>query len=321
MDQEKFKLFLARKGLKQSTIKGDVDVITRLLKTSTLDDIDNYLLGLVSTGRKHSYLNSIVKALRNYGDFIGSDTLKTTPFFKRQETNKSTMQDKEIEDFLNLYPPNFIAGKYLWHYNKMTMFWRCLAFSGGRTGEIANLRINDVDFGRTLFLVDGKMGKRSIPISHTLIDPLKAHINQLKGNYLFPSMRNKRPIERATWGYDFQQRIKRLGIKRDNLTPYSFRHSFATRLLSETNVNVFQVQKLLGHKDLKTTQIYTHMTTKDMQKTIAKDPMSRKSADPHEVIKQLKEAIFECIADDDRFRHQITEDGLELVFKIEFLKN
>ncbi len=318
LDLQSFRLFLTRKGLKPSTVNGDCDVLARLLKTSTLDNIDEYLLSLVSDGKRHSYLNNIVKALRNYGHFIGDKRLQTVPFFKRQSTDKSTMQDKEIEDFLNLTPQNFIAGTYLWHYNKMTLFWKCLAFSGARTGEIASLCINDVDFGRSLFLVDGKTGKRSVPISRILIEPLTAHIKGLNGKYLFPSMRNDRPIERATWGYDFQQRIKRLGIKRDHLTPYSLRHSFITRMLEE-DVNLFKVQKIVGHKKIETTAIYTHLTTKDMQKTLVKDRMSRKSAEPQEVIKQIKEAIFEVCADDPRFRYSITEDGLEMLFKIEFL--
>lgn len=154
----------------------------------------------------------------------------------------------------------------------MTLFWRCLAYSGARTGEIAGLTIGNVDFGRSVFIVDGKTGKRNVPINPLLKNELTEWIKNLEGTLLFPAQKNDRPIERATWNLDFKKRLKRLGMKREKLTPYSLRHSFITRMLEE-DINLFKVQKIVGHRKIETTAHYTHLTTKDIVTIIKKDPL------------------------------------------------
>lgn len=317
MDLDSYRLFLIRKGLKRSTIDGDCDILNRLAIQTDLKNIDTYLLRLVEEEKKHSYLNNIVKALRNYGAFTDDEKLKNLPFFKKQDSIKSTMRNEEINDFLGLTPLPYIKGSYLWHYNKMTLFWQCMAFSGARTGEIAKLTVDNVDFGSQVFVVNGKMGQRKIPISPALIQPIKEHYKTLIGKQLFPAMRNDRPIERATWDYDFRQRLKRMGIKRENLTPYSLRHSFITR--NWRNMSLPELQKIAGHRRIETTAHYTHLVTEDMVDAIKTDKLGKDHLEPHEVIKQIKEAITKCGVD-PRFSYQLTDKGYELLFKIELLE-
>ena len=182
-----------------------------------------------------------------------------------------------------------------------TLFWKCLAYSGARPGEIAHLQIGDVDFGRQIFLVNGKTGHRQIPIASNLLPELTEYIKNLSGDYLFPSRKggiSKRQlapvIDDTDWGYDFHQRIKRLGIKRKNLTPYSLRHSFVTRMLSE-DINIFKVQKIVGHRRITTTQQYTHLTTKDMIQTISQDPLARHQKTSEERYKHFRSKVRELL--------------------------
>jgi integrase len=187
------------------------------------------------------------------------------------------MSKEEIMAFLNLEPPKNLNAEYTWHYKKMSLYWLCVAMSGARTSEIANLTINRVDFGQQVFKVIGKMGERKVPIKSILFEPLQEHIKQLKGEYLFPSMRTPRPIEKATWNLDFNKRIKRLGIKRDNLTPYSLRHSFATR--NWRNMSLAELQKILGHRNISTTLAYTHLVVDDMIDAIKRDSLGMEGLD------------------------------------------
>ena len=78
-------------------------------------------------------------------------------------------------------------------------------------------------------------------------------VSQRDGKY------NKRTIQQI-----IKSASKRVGIKK-NVTPHTLRHSFATHLL-EGGADIRYIQQLLGHKDLKTTQIYTHVANKDIKR-------------------------------------------------------
>lgn len=284
---ESFRLYLIRKGLKPASVNRTIELVFRYLKHHDINDVDSYLLKLTES-HKHSYLNSIIASLRNYGHFTKNKRLQNIQFFKQQESEKAILSDEEIEELLALPPPENLNKTGRESYSKMTMFWQCVAFTGARCGEIANLDINHVDFGRNILMVDGKTGRRNIPISSALDEPLKAHISKLNGQLLFQSSRTKKPIDRATWHWEFQERIKRMGIKRDRLTPHSLRHSFITRLLNE-DVNIFRVQKVVGHRNIQTTEKYTHLTTKDLIETIKKDPLSRQSLPFYDRLKAFRD--------------------------------
>lgn len=304
-----------RKGLAPLSVKTCIGHLSYYLNNFDLEKIDDSLLTLAKT-KKPSYINCIISSLRNYGHFTKDERLQQIPYFKIQDAEKGILSDEEIEAFLDLSCPEHLNKVGKQSYEKMTVFWRVVAFSGARCGEIAPLDINHIDFGRNLFLVNGKTGKRNIPINPLLLPFIKSYIKDLKDDLLFKSSRTQRPIDRATWHWDFHQRLKRLGIKRERLTPHSLRHSFITRLLDE-DVNLFKVQKIVGHRNIVSTARYTHLTTKDLQRTIMKDRLSKNSIPPIEVIRQIKNMLSEF--DDPRFGFELTDKGLELLFRIEFL--
>jgi len=106
--------------------------------------------------------------------------------------------------------------------------------------------------------------KKTVEIAgeHKLIDVLRMYgikeegpifVSQREGRY------NKRTIQQI-----IKSASKKVGIKK-NVTPHTLRHSFATHLL-ESGADIRYIQQLLGHKDLKTTQIYTHVANKDIKK-------------------------------------------------------
>lgn len=189
-----------------------------------------------------------------------------------------------------------------------------------RPGEVAKLTINDIDFGRGVFILRKTKtnNSRLVPIPENIEDDLQKWLQQLKGALLFPKTTKYEPIEAVSWNRAFQERISRLGIKRTNLTPYSLRHSFITRLLEE-DVNLFKVQKLVGHRQIKTTAHYTHLTIKDIQRAIRKHPAIMKATSPKRIITYLKEFIESLqISKDARFKHKLetTEDSLKFELRI-----
>jgi integrase/recombinase XerC len=135
--------------------------------------------------------------------------------------------------------------------------------SGLRLAELISINLNDIDFSDRIITVTGKGNKtRSIPIGQHAIKAIKrwlkdrtAMVNESE-QALFISSRGKRISPRSV-----QDRLKQWAIKQglpNHVHPHMLRHSFASHLL-ESSGDLRAVQELLGHADISTTQVYTHL--------------------------------------------------------------
>jgi len=284
-------------------------------KTLKYSNVVEWLATLKKEGRKNNYLRSLVGTVRVYSQFkkLKDKKLLNLPFPPKNKSYKATLADEEIEAFLKL-PPHGNQGRR--KYAIYTLFFFIFSMTGARPGEIAKLKVEEVDFGRSIFILkETKTGDtRLVPIPPNLIDRIKEHISRKKAkDYLFCPNREK-PIDSVDWDYNFKTRIKRLGINRPRLSVYSLRHTTITRLLEE-DVNLFKVQKLVGHRQIKTTAIYTHLTTKDIQKTIRRLPLIKKALNPLELLKEIEDTVIQLGLDNDNrfnFSFERTDRGLSL---------
>jgi len=133
-----------------------------------------------------------------------------------------------------------------------------LAGTGMRVSELAGLRVEDVDFETGTIRVFGKGGKeRVVFIPQDLLPLLRQRVSQVGSGYLFPSpMDPSRHVSYVTLERVVARVAKRAGVR---VTPHALRHFFATLML-ESGLNIREVQELLGHSSLSTTQVYTHVT-------------------------------------------------------------
>jgi len=292
----------------------------------------NYLDELKSRGCRNSHINKYIASIRIYYKFLDRDGGEVFKFLPKETYIKATMSDKEIEAFLRLPPPTVVAthrngkkfereidpnGYHLW-----TLFFSIMAFTGMRPGEVAHLTVDTVDFGRSVFILeDTKTGyPRLVPIPPNICNLVMQRTREVGSGYLFPARRGSKSkvYSSVQWGYNFHARVKRLGIKRKNLTPYSLRHSLITRLLEE-DVAISKVMKLAGHTDIRTTHQYTHITTKDVQQAVKKHPIIRRSTSPREIMSSIVQVFNEFRFDEDtRFEYNLNaaSDSLELSLKI-----
>jgi len=141
-----------------------------------------------------------------------------------------------------------------------------LAYGAGlRISEVISLKVKDVNLEElTIHLEDNKGKRDRITIfSERIKNNLQNLIADKNLNdYLFESERGGKLTERTAQKI-FENAIKKAGIKKD-ATFYSLRHSFATHLL-ENGVNIRYVQKLLGHRNIRTTKIYTQVTDQKLK--------------------------------------------------------
>ena len=138
--------------------------------------------------------------------------------------------------------------------------------TGMRVSELINLRLEDINLDIGYIRCFGKGSKeRLVPMGQTACHALEEYINKARPKiecrasqtYIFLNLQGKRMSRQAFW-YIIKDRAGRAGIKRP-VTPHVLRHSFATHLL-ENGADLRSVQEMLGHADISTTQIYTHVT-------------------------------------------------------------
>ena len=163
-------------------------------------------------------------------------------------------------------------------------------FCGLRISEVANLRVNDIDFfKRQLSVVNSKNPKRTmegygkdriVPMPSFLLSPVKKWIEYIGDNeFLFPSIvlknmpltnkqifkKYKKTLERA--GLNIMNKIDSSGKKRNHFNYHTLRHTYATLLWEKTG-DIVMVKNALGHNFLETTMIYTHVSNEVLHNKI-----------------------------------------------------
>ena len=186
------------------------------------------------------------------------------PFAKRDKKLPTVLSQKQIQAILE-------AITNLKHKLILSLVYA----SGLRVSEVINLKISDVDLeNKTLTIRKGKGRKDRITILPEKILPqLKLIVEAYNANdYLFPSSRGDKLTSRSVQKI-FQKALKKSKIKK-TASCHSLRHSFATHLL-ENGVDIRYIQELLGHSNLKTTQIYTKVAKHNLAKI--KSPLNNEN--------------------------------------------
>ena len=158
--------------------------------------------------------------------------------------------------------------------------------SGMRISELVSLKLNDILINQAaskvnkVFSITGKGNKeRMIVISQASIDSLLNYLpireqfipvnNPRAKFYLFPSLAKQGYMTRQNFAILLKAASAKAGLDPDKISPHILRHSFASGLL-HGGADLRVIQELLGHADISTTQIYTHLQTRHLKKTIEK---------------------------------------------------
>ena len=141
--------------------------------------------------------------------------------------------------------------------------------SGLRLSEVIHLQVKDIDSAKMQIRVrKGKGGKdRNVMLSEVLLEVLRRYFRQYRPvTWLFYSQTPQRPVDDRTVQRMVRALSQRAGL-REPVTAHTLRHSFATHLL-EGGADLRSVQVMLGHADISTTQIYTHVMRSRLRKTV-----------------------------------------------------
>lgn len=227
-----------------------------------IDNIKNFLLfcenNIVSAQTRNLFLNAIKFFYRNVAktnekiDIRGAKKNKSLPV---------VLSRPEIEKLLE------VTGNI-----KHRLLLSLAYGSGLRVSEVINLKASDIDFSELtvhIKLAKGKKDRITVFPETLLLDIQSFIAGKDKNDFVFESERGGKLTTRTAQKV-FEISLKKSGVNKD-ATFHSLRHSFATHLL-ENGVDVRHVQELLGHQNIRTTQIYTHVTNPKLRNI--KSPLS-----------------------------------------------
>ncbi|HBC75507.1 MAG TPA: hypothetical protein DC017_11785 [Candidatus Wallbacteria bacterium] len=253
----------------KSTIKSYVHHVENFMEFidkpssyATEADVKSYVLSLaVDKEFSTSSMNIAINAIKFFLSEI-LDKNYITSVIKRPRKDKKlpvVLSSEEVKKILGVT-------KNFKHNLLLMIIYSC----GLRVGEAVNLKFEDVDFDRRMLKIRSGKGRkdRYTIISNAALASLKIYMKPFSpSDWIFPGTPSKNHITTRTAEKVFETALKNAAIKK-SAGIHSLRHSFATHLL-ESGVDIRYIQQLLGHVNLKTTEIYTHVSTKHIEKIVS----------------------------------------------------
>jgi len=272
---------LVDKGLSNNTAKAyeaDISSFFQWLDNEDLkyknlqeDHINQYISFLFQKKMRSSSVNRKISSIKSFyiflvkRNFVKNSPLNDLVTPKQEKYLPESMSEAEVDKLLN--SPD-VTNKI---ENRDKAMIEMLYATGMRISELVNLKMTDVDMKRCVVKVFGKGSKeRLVPFGETALDSLRSYLNereQSSSKEIFLSNRGKKMTRVAFW-----QRVKVYLIRenlKNSISPHTLRHAFATHLLNR-GADLRSVQLLLGHSDLSTTQIYTHIAKQRLSDVLKK---------------------------------------------------
>ena len=274
---EKFMRYLEiEKNYSQHTIlnyKLDLEGFSKFLSATEIEKVDyltlrKYLAALKEKNLGSRSVNRHLSSLRSFFKFLTREgLLKTNPML----SVSSPKQDKHLPQFLtegevtklieSAFPKNLLDERGLRDRAILETFYS----TGIRISELVGLDNQDIDVIGGIAKVMGKGKKeRLVPIGEQAISTIRDYLEKRKKQAaaLFLNKNGKRITTRGV--RNIVGKYLRLAGIRHGISPHTLRHSFATHLLNR-GADLRSIQELLGHVNLSTTQIYTHLTTERLK--------------------------------------------------------
>lgn len=263
---KKFTQWLSSKRYSSSTIKTYSEALKSFLifyrekpvAEITNEDVivynNDYIL---KNNLSSSYQNQIVNTIKLFFRIIHDSKIEIEKIHrpKRSKVLPNVLSKEEIKLILN-------AHSNIKHKMMLSLIYSC----GLRCGELLALKPIHIDSKRNIVLLKNAKGKkdRITPLSPKILEMLREYYTLFRpATYLFEGQIKGQPYDDRSLQQVLKQALKKAGITKP-ATLHWLRHSYATHLL-ENGTDLRYIQELLGHNSSKTTEIYTHVSTKSIQ--------------------------------------------------------
>ncbi|MDR7793695.1 site-specific tyrosine recombinase XerD [Riemerella anatipestifer] len=253
----------------------------KLNDTSALDisyeQIQEYLYQISKNYTNERSQSRWISSIKAFFKFLHEDELRADNPARLLETPKlglylpDTLSFEEIESLIEAIDKTTSLGKR--NHTIIETLYGC----GLRVSELVELKISNLNFEEEFIIVDGKGGKtRLVPLAQYTAKLIKDYllevrseikINPKHSDILFLNRRGSK-LTRVMVFIIIKDLALQANIKK-NISPHTFRHSFATHLL-KNGADLRYIQEMLGHSSITTTEIYTHLDNEDLRETIMK---------------------------------------------------
>lgn len=266
------------KGLSDNTIQSYAADLKRFqafcvtnrleISSMTIDDFVSFFAELQKNNREESTIIRYMVSVRGFIKYlVKTKVLEKDPlyFFQLPKMRRGLphfLSEEETEKLL--LTPNINKKSGL----RDRVVLELLYATGMRVSEVAALRLSHVNLQSGFVIVFGKGSKeRIVPLGEESVHWLKQYIEKYGiRDYLFPGKRVKHVTRQFIWKM-IKKNAEKAGIS--YVTPHTLRHSFATHMLIR-GADLHSVQIMLGHSDISTTEIYTHITKERLREVYQK---------------------------------------------------
>ena len=247
-------------------------------------DITSYLSSLTKRGFEKTSQARRLSALRQFFQFLVSegirkdDPTRLIRMPKKNRTLPKVLSESEVDQLIESARCNAKDCKSPLKKLRAQRLYTLLEVvyaTGLRVSELVSLPVSAASSDAVMLSVIGKGGKeRMIPLSERAQEAMQDYIelsrsksNSTKSKWLFPSRGKSGYFTRQAFARDLKALAARLDISSDRISPHVLRHAFASHLL-QNGANLRVVQQFLGHSDVSSTQIYTHVLEERLKKLV-----------------------------------------------------
>ncbi|MDR0552999.1 MAG: tyrosine recombinase [Holosporales bacterium] len=276
---ERFQEMLcAERNLSQNSIASYTNDIKKYLaftNNEIIGNIDMYIESLRNSGIKQSSIFRSVSALRQFFSFLEDEkVIDSNPMVNVKMRSKGLALPKILSETEMLALLSLFDSKMSEASIRLKCMLHILYASGLRVSELVCLTMDSVvtDSGKSMLLVMGKGNKeRYIPLHDLAVQSINEYLDvratfapRKINNFLFPSSSGSGHITRQGFAKLLKKTASEAGIAPSKISPHVIRHAFATHLLQH-GADLVSIQKLLGHSNIATTQIYTHVSNEKIK--------------------------------------------------------
>lgn len=233
--------------------------------------IERYMAWLYDRGREKTSQARNLSGVRSFFNYLlleGQIDASPAEFVEAPRFGRhlpDVLTTAEIDRIIAAVDTSTVKGK------RDSAMLEVLYSCGLRVSELTSLRLSDLFFGEGYIRVIGKGDKqRLVPVSAVARDKIQIYLEERRSprkgeEIVFLNNRGGR-LSRVMVFTVLREAVRRAGIEK-RISPHTFRHSFATHLI-EGGAGIRQVQELLGHESILTTEIYTHLDSEHLRRTV-----------------------------------------------------
>ena len=232
--------------------------------------VKGYMSYMQGRGKSAASVTRFLASIKSFYNYlISMDVLRTNPAkgiaaARTERKYPEILTSREVELFLE--QPQCVDAKGCRDHAMLELLYA----TGIRVSELISLNLSDLNLAAGFIRCESKGRERIIPMYHTAIKALQDYVRDVRPQIiadsdekaLFVNMNGERMSRQGFWKI-IKYYQEKAGIQKD-ITPHTLRHSFAVHLL-ENGADLRAIQEMLGHADISSTQIYTHVVRNQLK--------------------------------------------------------